>query len=423
MNTLITNGTILTPDGVLPDSSLYIEGSVIRAVGEPPADAHPHRTLNARGGIVMPGLINAHTHVPMTLFRGYADDLTLHDWLFEHIFPAEDKLTPEAVYWGSLLSFAEMIQSGITAFADMYFFSESIIKALVDSGLRGNVTRTITGTDAIGYKKPLDELNALYAEYNGAANGRVQIDYALHAPYTCGPEAIRATADEALKRDAVMQVHISETLKENEDCLRDYGMSPTQYFAHNGLFDCKVNAAHCVHLSEEDMGVFAAARDAGIAHNPVSNLKLASGIARVPDMLRRGIPVGLGTDGVASNNCLNLFAEMKLAAILQKGVTLDPTVIPAPEAFKMATQNGAHLLGRSDIGAIAPGFKADIVLLDANSPRLHPLHNAVSTVVYSADSGDVDTVLVDGELLLQNKQFTQLDMQEILRNVYQYINV
>lgn len=423
MHTLIENATLITPAGTVRDGYVYIEGDTIRYVGGTRPETAPGCTrLDARGGIVLPGLVNAHTHVPMTLFRGYADDVPLHTWLFDHIFPAEDKLTPEAVYWASLLAMCEMVKSGVTAFADMYFFSEDIVRALIESGLRGNVARTVTGETEEEYGPRQRDAEALYRTYNGAENGRVQVDYGVHAVYTCSAEAVRAVRDAALRDGVVVQIHVSETQKENEDCMAQYGVSPTRFLADCGLFDCPANAAHCVYLSEEDMDILAAKR-AGVAHNPTSNLKLASGVADVPRMLQKGITVGLGTDGTASNNRLDILSEAKLAALLQKGVRREATAIPAADALHMATEGGARLLGRTDIGVLAPGYKADLVILDGSAPNLHPLHNAVSTVVYSAHAGNVDTVLVDGRVLLRHGELTTLDIEKILSNVYRYMDV
>ncbi len=417
MNTLIKNACIVTPDGVIPSGALYLAGDKIAYIG---ADTPPHKfrdkVIDARGGIVMPGLVNCHTHIPMTLLRGYADDLPLHEWLTGHIFPAEDKLDGDAVYWGAQLAYCEMLKSGTTTFADMYFFSDSVVRALDDSGLRGNVARCISGFEEEDFSKSLVEAEALYHAYHGAGDGRVQVDYALHAPYTCGPKAIHAVVKAAEQDEAMVQVHLSETRKENADCQAQYGMSPTQYFEKHGLFSCKVVAAHCVHLSDGDRAILAA-HDVGVAHNPTSNLKLASGVAELQKLLDAGIPVGLGTDGTASNNALDLFSEMKLTAILQKGVTEEPTAIPAATALSMATEQGAKILGRSDCGTLAEGQKADIVILDADAPNLLPVHNALSNLVYAVNPGNVKTVLVDGKVLYHNGQFLTMDIEKIKANV------
>ena len=413
MKMLIKNAEIITMNDERPVISggfVEICGNKITYVGKEPIKGIYDKIIDAKGGIVMPGLINAHTHIPMTLLRGYADDLTLSEWLFEKIFPAEDKLDEKAVYYGSLLAIAEMIKSGTTTFADMYFFSESVAKAALKTGINANIARCVTGTED-DYKGRLQEAKALFEEFNGEAGGAIKIDFSVHAIYTCGREAVRATVKAAEKYDANMHIHLSETMKENRDCFSQYGKSPTEVFQGWGVFSRPTNAAHCVYLSENDMNILKEA-GASVSHNPTSNLKLASGIANVSEMMNKGINVSLGTDGAASNNSLNMFSDLKIAALLQKGIRLDPTLVSAYDALKMATVGGAKALGREARGKIEEGFFADIIILDAFSPSLIPMYNPISSAVYSASGGEVKTSIINGKIVMENGEIKTIDIIE-----------
>ncbi|MBQ4516464.1 MAG: amidohydrolase [Clostridia bacterium] len=419
MKIQIKNAHLITMDDgkIIENGCLCIENEKISYVGDQALpDEDFDRTINARGAIVMPGLVNAHTHTPMTLFRGYADDMTLNDWLFNRIFPAEDKLDTEAVYWGSLLACAEMIKSGTTLFADMYFMSESTIRAVLESGINANIARCVTGTNN-DYKDRLYEAEVLYSEYDGANAGAVKIDFSAHAVYTCSKEALKAVAESAAKHNAAIHIHLSETMKENRDCYSQYGKSPTEVFRDMGIFNCPTNAAHCVFLSENDMEILAE-NNVGVSHNPISNLKLASGVANVNEMLAKNILIGVGTDGTASNNSLDIFAEMKTSAILQKGIRLDPTLIPARKALEMATATGAEILGRgAERGQLKKGMRADVIILERNAPNLIPVHNPESTVVYSANGANVQTTIINGKIVMENRELLTIDMDRVASGV------
>lgn len=422
MKILIKNGQLVTMnDGlVVENGCVAVENGVISELGSIENENGYDRIIDARGGIVMPGLVNAHTHVAMTLLRGYADDMCLQSWLFDKIFPAEDRLTPEAVYWGSLLACAEMIKSGTTCFADMYFMNESTVRAVLESGLNANISRCVTGMNT-DYKERLSEARDLYTQFNGAGNGAVRIEFSAHAVYTCSKEAIRAVAHAAQKYGAGVHIHLSETMKENRDCYRQYGKSPTEIFRDMGVFENPSNAAHCVYLSENDMDILAE-HGVGVSHNPISNLKLASGVANVREMLNKGICLGIGTDGAASNNALDVFEEVKTAAILQKGMRLDPTLINAQTALEMATVRGAEILGRGgERGRLKKGMRADIIILDSCAPNLIPVYHPASTVVYSANGGNVVTSIVNGKILMENRELLTLDMEKIVHGVRESI--
>jgi len=415
MKILIDNALIITMDEgkIYKNGVILVENEYITYVGDKPAEAiECDKVIDARGGIVLPGLVNAHTHSPMTLLRGCADDLPLDIWLNEHIFPLEDRLDDEAVYYGTMLACAEMIKSGTTTFADMYFMSDNSAKAIVETGMRANLARCVTGTHN-DYKKRLNESKELFATYNGAANGRLRIDHSVHAVYTCSREAIRVTAETAATDGTGLQLHLSETMKENRDCYRQYGKSPTEVMYDMGAFSVPANAAHCVYLSENDMDILQK-NNVSIAHNPTSNLKLASGVANIKEVMDKKINVALGTDGTASNNALDVFAEMKLTALLHKGMRLDATLISAGEALKMATVNGAAALRREgECGALKAGFKADIIILDADAPALFPVHDPISTVVYSGCGGHVVTSLIDGHVVMENRELLTIDIEKI----------
>ncbi len=415
MKILIENARIITMDDpmVIEKGSIIVENERISYVGESvPNDGSFHRVVDAGGGIVMPGLVNAHTHAPMTLLRGCGNDLSLNEWLTAHIFPLEDKLTDEGVYYGTLLACAEMIKSGTTAFADMYFFSESILRATLDAGMNINVSRCVTG-HGTDYKDRLKESRALFASYNGAGGGLVKVEHSAHAVYTCGREALCAVANAAQKDGTGIHIHLSETMKENRDCYQQYGKSPTELMADCGIFESRTNAAHCVYLSENDMNILKA-NDVSISHNPTSNLKLASGVANIKEILEKDITVALGTDGAASNNALDLFSEMKLAALLHKGMRLDPTLITAREALSMATTSGAKALGRgNEIGKLKVGYRADLIIIDPDAPALCTKTDPVLAVVYGGLGGFVRDTMVAGKFLMENRVLTTLDMEKI----------
>jgi len=429
MTTLIKNITIVTLDDagtVINRGFVGISGEKIDYVGEFEPTAEYSRTIDGAGKVVMPGIVNAHTHAPMTLLRGFADDMNLHDWLTDKIWPAEDKMTEEDIYWGSALAAAEMIKSGTIAFADMYALAHKTAEIAINSGLYANIGAAIIGIDVCEpANSRLTRAAELHKNLHGAADGKIKVEIAPHAVFTCSENLLRATAELADKLGASIHTHLSETQKENDDCRATYGVSPTELMERAGILNRSTNCAHGVWLSDSDMEILAA-KGASVTHNPVSNLKLASGVARVCELQQRGVNVALGTDGAASNNGLDMFEEIKLAALLCKGVSpdmcqdtceeasLDSTRMPAVEALRLATTNGYRALGIENSGSIEVGKYADLIMLDFGKPHLTPNHNTVSNIVYSANGGDVDMTMVRGRILMENRVLKTLDEEKIL---------
>ena len=390
MKLLIKNALILTVNQnneVLENADIAVEDGRLLAVGKVPENFLPDKVIDASDQIALPGLINAHTHIPMSLFRNYADDLPFWPWLLEKIKPAEDHLSAEHVYWGAKLGVLELIQSGVTCFSDMYFYMDDVAKVVKD----------------------------FHDSWHGKADGRINAFFGPHSMYLCGPEYLLETTEEALKRKSVIHIHLSESRQEVADCLEKYGKSPVQHLADLGMFACRTVAAHCVHVSADDIDLLAKHK-VSVVNNPTSNMKLANGFAPIDAIMKKGINVALGTDGSASNNNVNLFEEMHLAALVNKAVTEDAESVPATEVLRMATINGAKALGmENEIGSLEVGKRADLILLDTSKPHYFPRHNPVSSLAYSAQAADVKTVMVNGQVLLENYQFKTIDVEETMR--------
>ena len=413
---LITGPTIVTvgEKGVIERGYLAIKGQHIAEVGEgsPPADYSSAKVVEAEGMVAMPGLVNAHTHLAMTLMRGLADDMDVLAWLEKRIWPLEAKLTYEDCYWGGMLGIAEMIRGGTTCFNDMYHFFDATAQAIVDSGIRGCPSLVLLGF-LPSAEKDLERASELADEWRDKGEGRVVPMLGPHAPYSCEnsylADVVRVGKDQGLG----VHIHLSESRKEVEDCLNAHGKTPIAKVADAGVFDCPTLAAHCVHATADDIRLLARG-GVGVSHNPGSNLKLASGFAPVLEMLQNGVKVGLGTDGAASNNNLDMFEEMRLAALVHKATSGDPTALSAPQALAMATLGGARALGLDDeIGSLEVGKKADVILLGFDRPHLTPRHDIVSHIVYSARADDVHTVIVNGQILFDGA-FTTLDEEEVM---------
>jgi 5-methylthioadenosine/S-adenosylhomocysteine deaminase len=342
--------------------------------------------------------------------------MLLMDWLKKKIWPAEAKLTGEDVYWGSLLAIAEMLKSGTTTFADMYFFMDEVAHAVAESGIRASLARGMAGIAPNG-EQALVESESFFKQFHGAADGRITVMLGPHAPYTCPPAYLRKVVSLADKLGAEVHIHLSETIGEVETCLKEYGKTPIALMEEVGLLKLGVLAAHCVHVTPEDIQLMAS-RNVRVAHNPGSNMKLGSGIAPVVDMLNAGICVGLGTDGASSNNNLDMLEEVRLAALLQKVSRQDPVVIPAGTAVAMATESGARCIGLEKLtGKIEAGYRADITLLNMEAPHWYPRHDRLSLLAYAAQGHDVDTVLVDGKILLENRRLTTIDEERLLHEI------
>ena len=374
--------------------------------------------LATEHGLIMPGLINTHTHAAMACFRGLADDLSLMQWLHEYIFPVEAKLTGDIVYQATLLSLAEMIKSGTTSFSDMYLFAKDVARAAQESGMRAWIGEVLHdfpspnyGEVAAGYQY----VEELFAMFSG--HPLINITVAPHAVYTCSPELLKNLKNIADKHDALYSIHLAENEEEMKGSQERHGASPVMHLENLGLLDGRVVADHCVMLTDEEIALLAR-RGVKVAHCPESNMKLASGIAPVPRMLAAGLSVGLGTDGSASNNNVDMFGEMNSAAKLHKVNLLDPTTMPAETVLEMATIQGARVLAaESEIGSLEPGKKADIIVLDMNQPHLTPLFNIPSHMVYAARGRDVVHSVINGSIVMRNRQLTTLDEKAILANM------
>jgi len=401
---------------VFERGSVAIDGDKIAAVGKDVKEK-ADTVIDARGKVVLPGLVNAHTHLPMTLLRGVADDMPLKPWLEDEIWPAEANLTAEHVNTGALLGCLEMIISGTTCFADQYFFMEEVAKAVEESGIRAALSYGIIEKyDPRLRKDEIKKGTELIRNYHGAAGGRIITMYGPHAPYTCSEECLVEVKELAKKYDVGIHIHLSETIKGDVEVVeKRYGKKPFIYLEEIGFLGPEILAAHCVHLTDEEIKLVKK-NDVKIAHNPVSNMKLASGIAPVAKYLKDGIVVAIGTDGCASNNNLDMFEEMKVCSLVHKIRESDPTVVNAGEVLAMATIGGARALRwDKEIGSIEVGKKADLILVDLKKPHLTPVHNVVSNLVYSANGGDVDTVLVDGKIVMRERKVLTLDEEEILQ--------
>lgn len=421
MKILIKNVNLVPMDGknkVIENTNIYIENDNITYIGELKNDIKVDRTIDGRGKVAMPGLINSHTHIGMSLLRNYADDLPLHEWLTEKIWPIESNLKSEDIYWASLLSMVEMIQSGTTTFCDMYFFMDQVGLGLEKSGMRGILTRgLIEEQEEEKSKEKIEDTRKLYNNWNGRADGRIKVMVAPHAPYTCSPDYLKQIIDLAKELDTGIHIHLSESEKEIEDSIREYGKSPIEHVRDLGLFELPTIAAHCVHVDDNDIRILKENRVSPV-NNPSSNLKLASGFAPVDKMLKKGLNVALGTDGSSSNNNLNMFEEIHLAALVNKAVNMDAISVPALSALEMATINGAKALSwEKDIGSIEEGKKADMILIDMGKPHLYPIHNIISALAYSVQGSDVDTVIIDGKIIMENREMKTLDVEKIMFNV------
>ncbi len=397
-----------------------VKNGRIDYVGETaPADRSQYdRILSGKGRLLIPGLVNAHSHTSMALLRGYGENMTLQDWLTKKIFPFEDCLTDQDIYWSTLLCAGEMLRFGIVSTTDMYMHALPIAQAFRDAGVKAN-TAICAGAgpeEAYTHSRRYHETMGVIQDFHGLDDGRLLIDFALHAEYTTSEKLVRETAEAVAKLGKYrMQVHVSETLAEVEGCkARHQGKSPVAYLNDCGLFAIPTTAAHCVHLSEEDIQILAE-KQVTVATCPKSNLKLASGVCPVARLKQAGVNVALATDSVSSNNNLNMLGEMQLFALLHKGVSGDPTLISPKEAIYAATRAGALSQGREDCGLIRQGFRADLVMLDITGPHWQPVHDLLNHLVYSSDGGDVILTMVDGKVCYEQGNWPQLDMEKIYR--------
>ena len=423
---VIRKCTLLTMSdrGVIRQGLIAIkDGSIIyvgREVKAPSFEAD--KIIDGSGKIAMPGLINCHTHAAMSLFRSIAEDKELNVWLREVIWPLESKLKPEDVYYGTLLSCVEMIKSGTTCFSDMYFHEDMVAKAVIESGLRCVLSPGIieAGQKILG-RILLREAVKIAKKYRRGSYGRISVMLGPHALYSCSPQLLRRVSEEAKALNIGVHIHLAESEDDSANIKNLYGKSEVELLNDIGLLRPNLLAAHCIHLSDQDV-MLMAKRDVKVVYNPVSNMKLASGIPKVKDLLDAGLTVSLGTDGPASNNSLDMFDTMKFATLLQKAKYRDPRVLPAKKVIEMATIDGARALGLSDfIGSLEVNKRADIILIDVEKPHLTPMHDIYATLVYSARGSDVDTVIVDGKVLMENRNVNTLNEHEIIKKAEERI--
>ncbi len=410
---IIHNVNYFKPSGEVEVGNIFIKGNKISKITSgDEKNIQAENIIDGRGKFAVPGFINAHTHASMTLLRSYADDLALMDWLNKHIWPVEGKMKSSDIKIGAELAAVEMIKGGTTTFMDMYGPNmEEVAKVVETSGLRGVLCRGLIGIFD-GDEKLATNVE-LFKNWNGKADGRIKVMFGPHAIYTCPPDYLKKVYNAAEKLGAEIHIHMNETFDEINDCMKNYGKRPFEVVEETGLFNLGTLAAHCVHLSDKEIEIIKN-KKIRIAHNPGSNMKLASGVCPATKLLKENICVGLGTDGASSNNNLDMLEEIRLAALLAKVSTLDPLEIPAVEALKMATEYGAKAVGIDDIGKISEGCKADITLFDMSGAEWLPCYNPVSLLVYSANSSSVDTVIVDGKILMEKRELKTLDEEKII---------
>jgi len=420
---LVSNGTVLTMDSKdtqLRNGVVAIEKDKIIAVGHMDEFStwKASRIIDARGGIIMPGLVNAHTHASMTCFRGLADDLPLMTWLNEHIFPAESKLDYNKVYYGALLACAEMILSGTTCFCDMYLFEDAVAGAAKEAKIRAVVGEVLYDFPSPNYgpiEKGFAYTENLIKKWKD--DPLITIAVEPHTPYLCAPDLLKRASSLSEDYNLPIVIHVSETEIEVSNSQDQHGLTPIGFLADLQILSPNLLACHCVVLTDEDIALLKR-YDVKVAHMPESNMKLASGISPVPKLLKEGVCVGLGTDGSASNNNLDLFLEMDTAAKLHKVNTFDPTVMDANTVLKMCTIEGARALGLGDLtGSLEPGKKADLIIIDTHKPHLTPMYSPVSHLVYAVRGSDVTTSIINGEVVMEDRKLMTIDIEKVMKDV------
>lgn len=396
---------------IIDHADIFIEASIIKKIGEN-LKVNADEILDGENKLLTPGFVNAHTHLGMSYFRNYADDLALMDWLQNEIWPVEAKLNAEDIYWSSMLSIIENIKSGVTTFCDMYYEMDRVGDAAIESGIRGVLTRGMTDVDGKGEEK-LQEFDALYNNYHNRSDGRIKVVPAPHAIYTCSTEFLKEISDNAKKLyDNIIHIHLSETLTEVENSKKEYGMTPIEYVNSLGLLDSQIIAAHCVHITDQEIELVKDKKFYPV-YNPSSNLKLASGFTPVDKMLKNNIKMAMGTDGDSSNNNQDFVEEMHIGGIVNKAVTMNEKAVPAIEILKMATVNGAEALGFEKLGLIKEDYLADLTVFDLESNSFTPRNNLISALVYSANSSDVEAVICDGKFIMRDRKLVNVDEEKV----------
>lgn len=423
MGIVLKNILALLPEGntdSIRETDIYIEGSRIAAIGNKPEGFQEEKVIDGKDRLAIPGLINCHTHSYMSFMRNVADDLSFMDWLFGTIDPIEQQMTDEDTYWGACLAIIEMMKSGTTCFNDMQMNIHQTTRAVKESGMRAVISRGLVGSgnDEAGQMR----LRQAYEERDAAADcDRLTFMLGPHAPYTCDDGFMRIVSEEAKKNNMRIHVHLSESESEIQQIKDKYGCTPIEMADKNGLFDVPAIAAHCVQITESDMQILKD-KNVSVVTNPASNMKLGNGFAPVPELLQKGINVCLGTDGAASNNSLNLFHEMSLLALIHKGVKRTPQCISAKENIRIATINGAKALGlEKEIGSLEVGKKADIAILNLNTPSLTPRNNLIAGLSYSANGSEVEIVIIDGKITMENRKVLTMDEELVYKKINEII--
>ena len=414
------NAVLPTDNGYeVKETNVYVTDDLISGIGESPQGFIADRTITGKNKLLSTGLINAHNHAYMSVFRNSADDVLFEEWLFKKILPLEDKLVDEDVYWGTQLSCLEMLKSGTTTFLDMHISKNIVPKAVEDVGMRAVISKGIVGEGDAEYG--MTRIADATEEINNFKDSQlVTFMLAPHAIYTCDGEYLKIVAEHAKKLGVPIHTHLSESPVELKEALEKYGKTPVEYMADLGVFDVKTICAHCVQVSDSDIDIFKK-YGVSVAANPVSNLKLANGIAPVQKMLEKGVNVAIGTDGPASNNGQNMFREMNFHALLHKGVNHDAEAVSAVQTYKCATENGAKALSLDKCGTLKVGNKADLFVMDINQPQFYPRNNLMSALCYSARGTEVETVLVNGKILIEGGKSTTLDEEKIYYNASKVI--
>ena len=416
MGIVIKNGLVLTPRGeidAIEPHTLYLEGQDIVGIDKAPEEFEHGHAIDAAGCLIIPGLINAHTHTYMSFMRNVADDLSFTDWLFNTVNPIEDNMEPEDAYWGSLLSQIEMVRSGTTTFNDQQMHIGMTTRAVRESGMRAVICRGLVGTD---YDKTDSRLSEALKEIDMESDcSRLTFLLGPHAPYSCGPDYLRMVADVAKEKGFGIHIHVAESASESEGIFNSYGCTPVKYVEQAGIFDVPCIAAHCVRVNEADRAILKQ-HNVNVVTNPASNMKLGNGFAPVPELVNTGINVCLGTDGAASNNAQNMFREMGLLSLIHKGTHNTPQCISAAQSLRMATANGARALGLNT-GSIEVGKKADLAILDLNTPSLMPNNNLIAALAYSANGSEVETVIIDGQIVMEHRELRTIDEERVYSEI------
>lgn len=409
MYDLVIKDVFLAKENSQESFNIGISGDTITYIGKD--EISGKETINGKDMLAAPGWVNTHTHTAMTLLRSYADDMELMPWLQNKIWPIEGKMKTEHFKWGSYLGVLEMLKGGTTCFNDMYFFMEETAKAVQDAGIKAVLCRGIMGDDPTNDYR-LKESVDFYHNWHNRADGRVKVAFGPHAPYTCTNRYLAKVIELAKQENMMIHMHLAETQFEVDTCIKENGKTPIQLMDSLGMFEQPTIAAHCVYVNDKDMEIMAA-KHVAVAHNPQSNLKLSSGIAPIKEMLDKGILVTVGTDGPSSNNNQDMLEEVRTAAYLAKCKSALPTTIPAVQALEIGTYNGAKALGFDNVGKLEKDYKADIVLYKLDETYWYPRHNLVSNLIYAASSNDADTVIVNGKVLMKNREVLTLDEEKI----------